>query len=151
MRVYVASSWRNRDQPIVVQTLRSAGQEVYDFRHPAPGDHGFNWKQLNPEEPPPGQPRAWGAAYWRAMLAHPVARAAYDHDFGALKWCDVCVLVLPAGRSASWELGWCMGQGKPAIVLALEPTEPELMFRDAQIVGSLADMLIELAKIEAFR
>lgn len=140
MKVYVASSWRNAQQPLVVAMLRALGHEVYDFRNPAPGDTGFSWKQLNPHEPPPGQPRAWGAAYWRAMLAHPIARAAYKADFGALEWCDAVVMVLPAGRSASWELGFAMGQGKPASVLALEPTEPELMFAAAEIVGSLDEL-----------
>ena len=31
MRVYVASSWRNEHQPIVVSCLRDAGYQVYDF------------------------------------------------------------------------------------------------------------------------
>jgi hypothetical protein len=41
MRIYVASSWRNLYQPTVVTALRQEGYEVYDFRHPAPGDDGF--------------------------------------------------------------------------------------------------------------
>ena len=32
MRIYVASSWRNPTQPVMVTTLRDAGHEVYDFR-----------------------------------------------------------------------------------------------------------------------
>ena len=35
-KIYVASSWRNREQPSVVKALREAGHEVYDFRNPAP-------------------------------------------------------------------------------------------------------------------
>ena len=34
MKIYVASSWRNERQPDVVQALRNAGHDVYDFRHP---------------------------------------------------------------------------------------------------------------------
>jgi hypothetical protein len=34
VRVYVASSWRNGQQPAVVAALRAAGHEVYDFREP---------------------------------------------------------------------------------------------------------------------
>lgn len=33
-RIYVASSWRNNVQPLVVQTLRVAGLDVYDFKNP---------------------------------------------------------------------------------------------------------------------
>ena len=32
MHIYVASSWRNTYYPEVVQALRDAGYEVYDFR-----------------------------------------------------------------------------------------------------------------------
>ena len=31
MHIYVASSWRNTYYPEVVQALRDAGHEVYDF------------------------------------------------------------------------------------------------------------------------
>lgn len=43
MSIYVASSWRNHAQPFVVNTLRAAGLDVYDFRHPGPDDNGFRW------------------------------------------------------------------------------------------------------------
>lgn len=39
-RIYVASSWRCPDQQAVVQALRDAGHEVYDFRNP-PEATGF--------------------------------------------------------------------------------------------------------------
>jgi len=31
-KIYVASSWRNAQQPAVVNALVAAGNEVYDFR-----------------------------------------------------------------------------------------------------------------------
>lgn len=31
MKIYVASSWRNPSQQTVVQALRGAGHDVYDF------------------------------------------------------------------------------------------------------------------------
>ena len=34
-RIYVASSWRNKYFPEVVDALRAAGHQVYDFRNPA--------------------------------------------------------------------------------------------------------------------
>jgi nucleoside 2-deoxyribosyltransferase len=54
----------------------------------------------------------------------------------AVRWCDVGVLVLPSGRSASWEFGHIMGQGKPGIVYMPEKCEPELMYSEACITVS---------------
>lgn len=45
--IYVASSWRNDYQPIVVRELRSEGHEVYDFRNPSHGDKGFQWSDID--------------------------------------------------------------------------------------------------------
>lgn len=47
MRIYVASSWRNKIQPSVVVALREAGHEVYDFRNPREGDTGFHWSDID--------------------------------------------------------------------------------------------------------
>ncbi|HVZ89588.1 MAG TPA: hypothetical protein VHG72_21685 [Polyangia bacterium] len=138
MKIYVASSWRNAHQPKVVEVLRSAGHEVYDFRNPRPGNEGFSWRSVDPAHKH-GEPVT--AAQWRRMVDHPVALEGYALDMGAMKWAEACVYVLPCGRSASFEAGWFLGQGKPLIALTFEPTEPELMFREATIVGSLAEML----------
>lgn len=46
--IYVASSWRNPYQPVVVGELRFMGHEVYDFRNPEPGSHGFHWSEIDP-------------------------------------------------------------------------------------------------------
>lgn len=140
-RIYVASSWRNPHQPNVVEVLRAAGHQVYDFKNPDPDDpanKGFGWRQVDPQHLH-GEPV--DARRWRRMVDHPVAVRGFNLDFGAMKWCEVCVFVLPCGRSASFEMGWCMGQGKRGIVLTFEPTEPELMFREAAIVGSLSELL----------
>jgi hypothetical protein len=138
MKIYVASSWRNDHQPKVVEVLRAAGHDVYDFRNPKPGNTGFSWRQVDAEHAH-GEPVT--AERWRRMVDHPIALEGYALDMGAMKWADGCVYVLPCGRSASFEAGWFLGQGKPLVVLAFDPMEPELMFREAAIVGSLAEML----------
>ena len=46
-KIYVASSWRNEFYPSVVETLRKAGHEVYDFRNPPSGDPGFKWSNVD--------------------------------------------------------------------------------------------------------
>lgn len=131
MKIYVASSWRNLLQPGIVLALRRCGHEVYDFRHPSPGNNGFSWKEID------GGWESWTPEQYRAALQHPIAVAGYDHDIGALKACDTCVLVLPSGRSASWEFGYAMGQGKRGVVVQLDKIEPELMYREAEIVTSM--------------
>lgn len=121
-RIYVASSWRNERQAGVVADLRNAGHEVYDFKNPRPGHHGFAWRDCDPDW------ASWDPRKFRAMLEHPIAVAGFESDFDAMKWATACVLVLPCGRSAHLELGWACGMGKPTAVL-LAAGEPELMYR----------------------
>lgn len=139
-RIYVASSWRNQYQPIVVAELKSVGFDVYDFRNP-PNRSGFGWEQIaGIELRPSGQRRAWNAEKTRKVLEHPIAKAGYESDIEAVRACDLLIYVLPAGKSASWEFGYAMGQGKPCFVLQPDDEEPELMFREAQILGSLLEL-----------
>ena len=138
MRIYVASSWRNKYQPGIVVELRDAGHEVYDFRNP-PDRSGFGWEQLDPDW------QSWSVDRYRSMLEHPIAQQGFNSDFGAMKWADACVLVLPSGRSAHLEAGWFIGQGKPTILFLPEPQEPELMYRMADgITDDLADLVDQL-------
>ncbi len=134
MNIYVASSWRNLLQPAIVLALRRCGHEVYDFKNPAPGNKGFAWSDIDPNW------QAWTPDEYRAALQHPIAKAGYGLDIGALKACDACVLVLPSGRSASWEFGYAMGQGKRGAVVQLDAVEPELMYREAEIITSMNEL-----------
>ena len=119
-RVYVASSWRNEFQPAIVQLVLRAGHEVYDFRHPAEGDHGFAWRGLDPDW------EQWEPRLFRQNLDHPIAAVGFGKDLDAMNWADTFVLVQPCGRSAHLELGWAIGQGKRTAIL-LHGGEPELM------------------------
>jgi hypothetical protein len=47
----------------------------------------------------------------------------------ALRDCDVCVMVLPCGRSAHLELGYAVGAGKRTIALLQGECEPDLMYK----------------------
>ena len=136
-KIYVASSWRNELQPEVVVLLRRLGHDVYDFRNPAPGNDGFRWSDCAQ----PGKNwQEWTPDEYRAALQHPIAVKGYEYDITALRGCDACVLVLPSGRSASWEFGYAMGQGKRGYVLQLGKVEPELMYREAQILTTWMDL-----------
>lgn len=132
-RVYVASSWRNALQPSVVERLRAEGHEVYDFRNPRPGDHGFAWSDIDPDW------QQWSAPEFRAALLHPVAQAGFTSDMDALRWADTCLLVLPCGRSAHLELGFAVGAGKRTIVLLSGTNEPELMYCMCDVLATTLD------------
>ena len=143
MKIYVASSWRNLLQPAIVIALQRCGHKVYDFRNPIPDwtdegvgspEPGFAWSSIDPNW------KNWTAPEYREALQHPLAVKGYGHDIAALKACDACVLVLPSGRSASWEFGYAMGQGKQGTVVQLDEIEPELMYREAAIVTSMHEL-----------
>lgn len=123
-RIYLASSWKNAEQPALVALLREAGHEVYDFRNPAPGNDGFDWLEMDRDWP------TWSVERFAELLpSHPVAAAGFRLDKDALDWCDILVLALPCGRSAHMEAGYAAGQGKRVIVLLREERfEPELMY-----------------------
>jgi len=132
--IYLASSWRNKYQPSVLAFLRGLGCEVYDFRNPAPGNNGFRWTEIDPDW------LAWDPARYRDALRHPIAQAGFHADFAAMQACNTCVLLLPSGRSASFEFGWCVGAGKRGIVYIPEPCEPELMYAGTEIVTDLDEL-----------
>lgn len=121
-KIYVATSWRNLQQPYIVNLLRQAGHEVYDFRNPKDGDRGFHWSDIDPEW------KQWSPEKYRKCLDHPIARSGFKNDFDAMQWANIFVGVQPFGRSASMEMGWASGNGKKTVLL-LENGEPELMVK----------------------
>lgn len=134
-QIYVASSWRNTHQPAVVEALRGAGHEVYDFRNP-PGGTGFQWSAIDPDW------QQWTTEEYRDLLGgHRVAKAGFKSDFDAMQAADTCVLVLPSGRSAHLEAGWMAGKGRTVFVLQLTKEEPELMYL---MTDGIAASLVEL-------
>ena len=136
-RIYLASSWRNDQQPALVEELRMAGHEVYDFRNPFNGVPGFAWSEIDPEW------KTWRAEDYRnLLLTSPIAARGYTSDMRGMEWADTCVLLLPCGRSAHLEAGWFCGRGKRCIILTRDGEEPELMALMAtEICVSVEDLL----------
>lgn len=151
-KIYLAASWRNARQPEVVKLLRDRGHKLYDFRNPAPGEHGFSWSavdvgyrewkpdqwaKLMGEEVEPGLYRA----SWQST--NPTFIRGYRFDKRALDWCNVCVCLLPCGRSAHLEAGYAIGQGKPTIFyISPDQFEPELMYLLSGIIVTSDDALL---------
>ena len=136
-RIYLASSWRNAYQPDAVQQLRMVGHQVYDFRNPPNGVPGFAWSEIDPDR------QSWKAESYRHLLTtHPIAARGYVTDYRGMEWADICVLLLPCGRSAHLEAGWFAGRGKRLIIWTRDGEEPELMALMANhICISLAEVL----------
>ena len=135
MDIYVASSWRNEQQPKVVSALRNAGHEVYDFRHAGPCNQGFHWSEIDASW------KDWTPWQFAHALDHPLARDGFERDKTAIEESDAIVLVMPCGRSAHLELGYAIGLGKRSAIL-LADGEPELMYRAAdELCCSLAQLL----------
>lgn len=145
--IYVASSWRNHVQPVIVAAIRTAGFDVYDFRHPDAADDGFHWSQVYGR---PGDAAEWTdgvpAAEMVAGLDHPLAVNGFGLDMAAMERCNTCVLVMPCGRSAHLELGWFAGQGRRTAILLDDPCQPELMYRMVDLAtASMEELLRWLA------
>lgn len=122
-KVYVASSWRNARYPEVLKAIREDGYDAYDFRNPAPGDHGFSWSEIDPNW------RGWTTQQYVEALKHPAAKRGFRNDMRGLDNCEFCVLVMPCGRSAHLEAGYAQGAGKPVFALWEEGLEAELMHK----------------------
>lgn len=134
-KIYVASSWRNRYYPEVVEQLRSHGFDVYDFRNPPDGKGGFFWKDVDPNWD------NWTTKQYIDNLHHEWAEYGFKRDIDAMRDADVCVLVLPCGRSAHSEAGWMAGAGKRVIAYIPEKQEPELMYK---LFNSVTDDINQL-------
>ncbi len=126
-KIYIASSWRNERQPILVEMLKAAGHEVYDFRNPKTDNAGFHWSDIDPDW------KDWSPEKYRDCLSHPIAEEGFKSDMDAMKWADMFIGVMPFGRSASLEMGWAAGQGIETILL-LSDGEPELMVKMLDLV-----------------
>jgi hypothetical protein len=149
MNIYLASSWRNADQQRLVEMLRSAGHEVYDFRNPAPGENGFSWSDIDAKW------RGWSVGEYLDALRHPVAVAGFGRDMEGMRWAQVCVMLMPCGRSAHVEAGWMAGSGRAVVCYLPEGHEPELMYscfdyivRDDRELLDCLGAITELVKLK---
>ena len=138
VKIYVASSWRNKYYPEVVKQLKSHGHDVYDFRNPPDGKGGFFWKDIDPNW------EDWSTKDYIGQLNHPWAEYGFKRDIDAMKDADVCVLVLPCGRSAHSEAGWMAGAGKRVIAYIPEKQEPELMYKMFDYVADNLEHVIAM-------
>ena len=90
----------------------------------------------------------WASAFqgWYYKRQNPLipAERQFHNDIEAMEACDVCVLVLPCGRSAHTEAGWFAGKGRTTIAYIPERQEPELMYKLFSGVCCSMDELINV-------
>ena len=124
-KIYLASSWQNKEYEQVLNTLRLEGYETYDFKHPENKElSSFDWEKLDKKY------NRWTCSDFKKALNHPETIKAFQKDFQAMQEADICVLLLPCGRSAHSEAGWMKGNEKKVFILDLsENPKPELMYR----------------------
>ena len=135
MKVYAASSWRNSYYDGIHQKLEEAGHEVYNFKR----DSNFHWSEIDENW------NNWTPGEYIPMLDHDLAVDGFDNDWEAMYWAEVCVLILPSGRSSHLEAGWFMGQGKPVIILLHEDGfEPELMYKMSRFIVTEYRQVLEV-------
>ena len=139
--IYVASSWRNLLQPAIVSLLRRLGHTVYDFRNPGLTRQGFRWNDIDPNW------QDWTLKEYVDALSSPFAELGFENDASGMKKADCCVLVLPCGRSAHLEAGWFVGKSRPLYILAVDKTEPELMYKMATKILCSLDELFDVFEI----
>jgi hypothetical protein len=134
MKIYLASSWRNKYYPDVLKLIRDAGHDVYDFRDT---NATFHWREISPE---------WESWTTEEFVHHlnndNRAIAGYINDSDALYWCEALVLLLPSGRSAHLEAGWAVGAGREVAIYSPERMEPELMSRMVDFITGDIDELL---------
>lgn len=79
MKLYIASSGRNPYYPVVVERIREAGFEVYDFRNPPTG-HSFKWSMVSEDY------MDWTPAEYREHLqTNQLARQQFANDIEAMR------------------------------------------------------------------
>jgi len=113
-----------------VQYFRSRDLEVYDFRAK---DASFNWRDIDPSW------KNWDVPTMRKGLQHPLAVEGRKRDFAALDNCSTCILLLPAGNSSHFELGYAAHARKNTAVFG--KGRPDLVYGVADII---TDDILEL-------
>lgn len=133
--IYLVGSLRNPQVPIVAGQLRAAGYEVFDDWY-SPGEQtDEKWQAYE---------KARGRGY-KAALAGAHAQNVFTFDKVHLEGADVVVLLLPAGKSAHLELGWCLGKGKPGFILMNgEPERYDVMSCFATDIATDVEELLHM-------
>lgn len=124
MKIYVASSWKNKYQCLLTaRLLRMQGHEVDCFCDDSTGRYAFHWTEIAKKEEDLDKLDQF------AFQADPRTQRAFAEDKKWLDWADAVVLLLPCNRSAHLEGGYIKGKGKKLYIVGdFSPGEIEVMY-----------------------
>lgn len=114
MNIYIATSWAMKKTAVTLaQRLREEDFEVDCFceEHPIHNRYVFHWTEFVDKKE---DLQNYDAL---SFLNDPRTQRAFKEDKKWLDWADVCILIVPSGRSAHLEAGYAKGQGKKLYVL----------------------------------
>jgi nucleoside 2-deoxyribosyltransferase len=127
-KIYIASSWRN----IVIvrewaEILRNKGYKIFDFTDEK-AHFTFNYKDIPNHE----------NLNIAELLKMDAPQKAYHTDKEGLDWCNICLLLLPSGKSSHMEAGYCKGLGKHLIIY-----QDGLDLGNSDVMYGMADLISE--------
>lgn len=129
MRIYLASSWKNEDLvQIWADELRNMGHKVDAFVDSKSGRYVFHFSEI-------GDPSKLDCINF---LEDSRAQKAFAEDKKWLDWCECCLLLLPAGKSAHLEAGYAKGKGKHLVIWQYNfpKGEFDVMYGFADLISS---------------
>ena len=139
--IYLIGSLRNKNIPVLANTLRSEGFDVFDDWY-APGpecdDH---WRDYEKQ-----RSRSYADA-----ISSPHAWNVFRFDKMYLDRASTVVLVMPAGKSGHLEIGYSIGMGKTGIVFFEdgEPARWDVMYRFANhVCFTFGELMSSLKAVE---
>ena len=139
MKIYIASSWKNKKfVKICADQLRFYNHEVDCFCDNSSGRYVFHFSEL-------GDPSELDVINF---LLDDRTQKAFQEDKKWLDWCDVCLLILPAGKSAHLEAGYAKGQDKLLIIWQEEYPKGEfdVMYGFADLVTDSVAAVVEFLR-----
>jgi hypothetical protein len=144
LKIYAASSWNNPYYKDVVQQLVLNGYDVYDFTGKM-STYGnavtFHWSQIDSEW------ESWTNQQFVDNLSHPNARHAFSIDHDNMQQSQVCVLILPCGKSSHMEAGFMKALGKKLLIYMPQPQRAELTYSLADDFCDNIPQLLQILQI----
>jgi nucleoside 2-deoxyribosyltransferase len=133
-KIYLIGALKNPNIPALAIQLRCFGFDVFDDWF-SPGHRADeHWQNYE---------KARGRTYVQAIKGYH-ARHALEFDRLHLDRCDIAIVVMPSGKSAGIELGYCLGAGKPVYVLLDgEPERYDLMYGLATDIFETKEQLLK--------
>jgi hypothetical protein len=133
MKIYIASSWKQEVRcKYLAEFLRKHNHEVDLFCEARKGREIFSFSEI----------KNYKKIDCIEMLGQQRVQKAFHDDKKWLDWADLCLLVLPSGRSAHLEAGYAKGQGKKLFIVGEFPKgEFDVMYGFADKIFKFSDFI----------